>query len=238
MLLWCGISMAARDIPALETGQTEVFLFLWDLCISGADRDDGSLAVEKGKYRFGVERCDGCHSPVFLCMDTGGASGTVFYWLSGWNFLEKGMRVSLPKIFFFSWMVFTAAYVPCLLAFYPGLYTYDMSWQWQQFLGYGYTTHHPLIHTFFASWLIELGNQIFGDYQKGLFLHSVVQMLIMTGSMAFAMTFLVKWKVPKNIWIGDWVFLCFFPILSGSGDQYHEGYGIWMPVFNDICLYL
>lgn len=47
MLLWCGISMAARDIPALETGQTEVFLFLWDLCISGADRDDGSLAVEK-----------------------------------------------------------------------------------------------------------------------------------------------------------------------------------------------
>ena len=54
-----------------------------------------------------------------------------FYWLSGWNFLEKGMRVSLPKIFFISWMVFTAAYVPCLLAFYPGLYTYDMSWQWQ-----------------------------------------------------------------------------------------------------------
>ena len=36
----------------------------------------------------------------------------------------------------------------------------------------------------------------------------------------------------------DWLFLCFFPILSSSGDQYHEGYGIWMPVFNDICLYL
>ena len=140
-----------------------------------------------------------------------------FYWLSGWNFLEKGMRVSLSKIFFFSWMVFTAAYVPCLLAFYPGLYTYDMSWQWQQFLGYGYTTHHPLIHTFFASWLIELGNQIFGDYQKGLFLHSVVQMLIMTGSMAFAMTFLVKWKVPKNIWIGIGCFFAFFPFFPVLG---------------------
>ena len=140
-----------------------------------------------------------------------------FYWLSGWDFLEKGMSVSLPKIFFFSWMVFTAAYVPCLLAFYPGLYTYDMSWQWQQFLGYGDTTHHPLIHTFFASWLIELGNQIFGDYQKGLFLHSVVQMLIMTGSMAFAMTFLVKWKVPKNIWIGIGCFFAFFPFFPVLG---------------------
>ena len=107
--------------------------------------------------------------------------------------------------------------MPCLLAFYPGLYTYDMSWQWQQFLGYGYTTHHPLIHTFFASWLIELGNQIFGDYQKGLFLHSVVQMLIMTGSMAFAMTFLVKWKVPKNIWIGIGCFFAFFPFFPVLG---------------------
>ena len=25
---------------------------------------------------------------------------------------------------------------------------------------------------------------------------------------------------------------------SGSWNQYHEGYDIWMPVFNDICLYL
>ena len=94
--------MAARDIPALETGQTEVFLFLWDLCISGADRDDGSLAVEKGKYRSGVERCDGCHSPVFLCMDTGGASGTVFLLAVRLEFLGKGNAcVSSEDIFLF-----------------------------------------------------------------------------------------------------------------------------------------
>ena len=102
MLLWCGISMAARDIPALETGQTEVFLFLWDLCISGADRDDGSLVVEKGKYRSGVERCHGCHSPVFLCMDTGGASGTVFLLAVRLEFLGKGNAcVSFEDIFLF-----------------------------------------------------------------------------------------------------------------------------------------
>ncbi len=140
-----------------------------------------------------------------------------FYWLSGWNFSEKGMNLSFPKTFFLSWAVFTAAYVPCLLAFYPGLYSYDMSWQWQQFLGYGYTTHHPLIHTVFASGLIELGNQIFGDYQKGLFFHSVVQTLIMTGSMAFTMTFLMKWKVPRNIWIGIGCFFALFPFFPVLG---------------------
>ena len=102
MLLWCGISIVARDIPALETGQTEVFLFLWDLCISGADRDDGSLAVEKGKYRSGVERCDGCHSPVFLRMDTGGASGAVFLLAVRLEFLGKGNAcVSSEDIFLF-----------------------------------------------------------------------------------------------------------------------------------------
>ena len=102
MLLWCGISIAARDIPALETGQKEVFLFLWDLCISGADRGDGALAVEKGKYRSGVERGSGCHSPVFLRMDTGGASGAVFLLAVRLEFLGKGNEcVSSEDIFLF-----------------------------------------------------------------------------------------------------------------------------------------
>lgn len=123
----------------------------------------------------------------------------------------------LRQIFIGVWAALMVAYLPCLLAFYPGLYCYDMSWQWQQFIGGVYTTHHPLIHTVLSAGLIEIGRVLFGSYEKGLFLHSIVQLLIMTGSMAFAIRFLVKWNMPKKIWIVTGVFFVFYPFFPVLG---------------------
>ncbi|MEI3181954.1 MAG: hypothetical protein V8S98_00420 [Lachnospiraceae bacterium] len=111
----------AREI-ALET-DGGFSIFLWDLCISGADRDE-VLAVEKGKYRSGVERCDGCHSPVFLCMDTGGASGTVFLLAVRLEFLGKGNAcVSSEDIFSFLDGIYSGSRLACWHL--SGLYAYD-----------------------------------------------------------------------------------------------------------------
>ena len=63
----------------------------------------------------------------------------------------------LNRIFLLSWLVLFFGWIPCFLAFYPGLYCYDMIWQWSMFESGVYSTHHPLIHTLFAGGLMRLG---------------------------------------------------------------------------------
>lgn len=142
-----------------------------------------------------------------------------FFWLSGRSFEGKaGQNVQNQNRFFLiSWAVLFLGSLPCALAFYPGLYCYDMIWQWGQYVSGAYNTHHPLIHTVFSAGLIELGQQIFGSYEKGLFLHSLVQLLILTGCEAFGLRFLRK--IGTKLWLtaGVGAFFLLFPFFPVLG---------------------
>ncbi len=156
--------------------------------------------------------------------------------------LKPGETRPSPKdvnrIFFTAWGILFAGYVPCILAFYPGLYCYDMIWQWSQFDSWGFTTHHPLIHTLMAGGMIELGKAAFGTYSRGLFLHSVVQTLFLTGTMAFAIRFLVKRGTRK--WAAAltgafFLLFPFFPVLGISTTKDTAFGGFFLMTFTCIC---
>lgn len=108
----------------------------------------------------------------------------------------KRDKKGILSVFFKSWILLFLGYLPCFLAFYPGLYCYDMTWQWDMYWTGDYSTHHPLLHTYLCGWLFELGNTLFGSYNAGLALQSLLQTGILTGCMAFAAAFLAKWGFP------------------------------------------
>lgn len=145
---------------------------------------------------------------------------------------------SLNRWFLLFWVILFVGYLPCLLAFYPGLYCYDMVWQWQQFTEGVYFTHHPLLHTWLSSWLIETGNALFGSYQKGLLLHSLFQLAVMSGCLAFALRFLVKRRIRPAILLGVGAFFLlfpFFPVMGISTTKDTLFGSLFLVVFVCIC---
>lgn len=164
-----------------------------------------------------------------------------FYRISGWAvYTDAGRyeKVRLNRIFFMAWGILFVGFLPCALAFYPGLYCYDMVWQWAQFAEGIYSTHHPLIHTLFSGGVIELGKMLTGSYEKGLFIHSLVQLLILSGSMAFALRFLVKRKT--RLWVvltvgAFFLLFPFFPVLGISTTKDTIFGCLFLIVFVCIC---
>lgn len=151
---------------------------------------------------------------------------------------EHGDRFRLNKVFFAAWGILFVGYIPCILAFYPGLYCYDMVWQWAQFDAWEFTTHHPLIHTLFGGALIELGRMLGGSYNRGLFLHSLVQTLFLTGAMAYGIRFLVKWGMNRLcVMLTGMFFLLFpfFPVMGISTTKDTVFAGFFLITFIGVC---
>lgn len=123
----------------------------------------------------------------------------------------------LNKIFLMTWLSIFAAYLPCFLAFYPGLYCYDMIWQWEMFASGIYNTHHPLIHTLLSGSLFELGKNLFGSYNAGLAVYALLQLAALSGSAAFAVRYLVKVGIPGRICVLAALFYALFPFFPVSG---------------------
>lgn len=124
---------------------------------------------------------------------------------------------SLLKIFLMTWLTLFLCYIPCFLAFYPGLYCYDMIWQWQMFTSGIFNTHHPLVHTLFAGGILELGKYLFGSYNAGLALHSLIQLAILSGSIAFAIRYMVKIRLSPKLRTIALAFYILFPFLPVTG---------------------
>ena len=124
---------------------------------------------------------------------------------------------SLNQTFLIVWASLFIGYIPCVLAFFPGLCCYDIGWQLEQIRTWTFNTHHPLIHTLFAGGLLEFGKRVLGSYYGGAFLHSLIQLFFFSGSMAFAIRFLVKRKTNSGIVILTWAYFLLFPFFPVLG---------------------
>ncbi len=142
------------------------------------------------------------------------------------------------RVFLLAWFVVFLAYIPCFLAFFPGLYCYDMIWQWGMFASHNYNTHHPLIHTLISSGLIEFGKNIFGSYNAGLAVHSLFQLLVLSGSIAFAGSFLGRLRIGRRLWLAVMLFYIlfpFFPVLGVSTTKDVLFGCLFLDVFTCLC---
>ena len=88
------------------------------------------------------------------------------------------------------------AWIPILLAFYPGIFSYDAPQEFLEFYNGNYYGGNPVPHAYMVGMLLKIGRDISGSYNIGVLLCTIVQMIIVSFTMAYVISFLNKRKVP------------------------------------------
>ncbi len=132
------------------------------------------------------------------------------------------------KFLLLLWGAIFLLWIPVFLASYPGVYGYDCIYQMKQFET-GLSGHHPIAHTLLMGGLTLLGDKLFGSYQTGFAIYSVLQMLIMSLIFAYICHYLAKIKAPVSLQAASWIFFAFLPFnplfaVSGTKDVLFSGF--------------
>lgn len=92
------------------------------------------------------------------------------------------------------WLLGTAlillCWLPCYLAYYPGICAYDVTVQTGQIESGAYNDHHPIAHTLLLAGSMRLGEALFGDANTGLGLSVAVQMSCLAGAFGWGLALL------------------------------------------------
>lgn len=128
-----------------------------------------------------------------------------------WGFLEEGddankagkRSLSSRTVFFISWALLFVAWIPTLLAFWPGTFAYDMPRQASYIFTGEYSSHHPPLHT----WIIGLCLKAEGFMGlRGITIYELVQMLVISASLASLVAFLHARRMPRALLIASVIF--------------------------------
>ena len=147
----------------------------------------------------------------------------------------KEIPVFRKKWFLITWLFLFVCWIPAFLAYYPTLWTYDANMQIPALRGMAPTTHHPLLHTLFLETIVQIGSRP-GNYETGMALLSLIQMLLLSGMFAYGIEKARGWSCGR---LCRGLMLCFFaffpvhPILSVSMTKDVLFSGLWL-----ICLLL
>ena len=116
------------------------------------------------------------------------------------------------KNVFIYWAIIFVAYIPYLLTYYPGAITSDSLSQISQGVGIEQiSNHHPFFHTTIISIFLKIGGVI-GNYNIGVALYSVVQMLALSGIFAYTIYYMNKKRIPMPLRITTLVFYALYPV--------------------------
>ena len=112
------------------------------------------------------------------------------------------------------WILQTAAWFPVFLAYYPGLFNYDVFRQIPQAMG-SYTTHHPLAHTLYLQFFYYIvGEKIFKSHNTGIAVAAVVQMGVFSAMLAYIHLFCKRMQMRKVIRYALIAASCLLPVFS------------------------
>lgn len=105
-------------------------------------------------------------------------------------------NITLKKTVLFSWLFIFLAWIPGLLASYPGMYGYDSVFQLGFYIDKKIDLWHPLAHTYLMGFCIEDIGGVLGSREAGMFVYSVMQMIFLSGCFALVMYYIAKKKCP------------------------------------------
>lgn len=119
------------------------------------------------------------------------------------------------RFFQYSWLycaVIFLSWLPCYLAYYPGVIAYDMGEQLEQALGIvPITRHHPPLHTLFVQFCLFVQKE---TSCNALLVYSIIQMLLLAAAFSYLIYFLVKRNVDQRILIVTLLFFCINPVIA------------------------
>lgn len=95
--------------------------------------------------------------------------------------------------FFIILFLIVLAWLPTIISFYPGNYAYDVETQMKMFMHeWPFNMYQPVIHTAFLGSMIKIGEFIFDSSSIGVFLYSIIQILVMGSIFSYIIMFLHK----------------------------------------------
>lgn len=114
--------------------------------------------------------------------------------------------------FFLCMILIMIAWIPIFLRCYPGVVTNDSLVQIYQGIGStDMTSHHPVIHTLLIGIFLNIGNNI-KDYNLGIALYSIFQMIVMASIFSYSLIFMRKKKVPVICRIIALIYYMFYQV--------------------------
>ena len=138
---------------------------------------------------------------------------------------EEGHEESLfSRLAGNGWLVFLLlliAWLPVWLAFFPGTFRHDATWQFTNYVAGEWNTHHPLFHTILHGLCLSMGLKL-GTMTTAVAIYSGLQMAMMAGIFAYSCHWLWRRKVPLAIRlcvIALYALLPIFPMWSFSATK-------------------
>ena len=125
-----------------------------------------------------------------------------------WNKTRKDILKPSLKTFIVVALLLFIVWLPYFLNYYPGITSFDTHYQLMQ--GFGkvpYNNHHPVVHTFIMSSVVKVGHAITGDYNLGIALYVILQMIFCAITLSFVIYYMGKRNI--NPIIKMITFLCF-----------------------------
>ncbi|SEW36970.1 hypothetical protein SAMN05216413_2528 [Ruminococcaceae bacterium KH2T8] len=141
-------------------------------------------------------------------------------------------KMSSYKVFFLYWALIFVLWLPVLFVAYPGVYGYDCVYQINYCKAEMINLKHPIAHSLMLYFfVIRLGDQVFHDKEFGYFLYSILQMLILSGSMAYSIKYLVRKGVPRWFLVTVLVLFALLPVnpimgMSSTKDVLYAAFGL------------
>lgn len=84
-----------------------------------------------------------------------------------------------------SWALIFLCWLPAFIATWPGVFVIDNVFQMKWYLEGNVSAHHPILHTYLLGNILEIGRKIFGSWEAGLGIFSIVQMFFLAGVFAY-----------------------------------------------------
>lgn len=111
---------------------------------------------------------------------------------------KDGLFGRITGSWLFAFLFLMACWVPVWLAFWPGHFSADSITQFYSYYNEDHSTHHPLLHTLLLGFCMMLGIDASPDSYatNGLALYCGIQMLVVAGCVAYAISWLKRRGTP------------------------------------------
>lgn len=125
---------------------------------------------------------------------------------------NKIIKIFNKHPFLFCFIIILFCWLPYIISFYPAILSPDPSYQIMQFFHIDnkystysilldpsviITNHHPVIHTLLLGNMVKIGT-LLGSVNIGLFLYSIIQILILSSTLSYTIVFLKNIKIPTK----------------------------------------
>ena len=127
---------------------------------------------------------------------------------------NKTAEVVDQRYFYKIMLVLFLAYIPVLLAAWPGFFCYDAEAETYMVFTDKYSAHHPVTHVVLLGWIMKIMYKIFPSYNVGIVVYLLLQMVVVSACFSYMITFLKRIGVKKWIVNAGTAFLGLFPTVS------------------------